>query len=149
MLTFEEKLAIIESFPELQRKDVSLNRVNFHYEESITDKKIVVYHLHPNGNGFVYAERIDDNSYPLDHKGMVNIRDFSEEALKKIIRESIASLSEKEPIVETWVNDDNQTLTLVYDFDLWNIYAGEMLDGTYTTYNGATNYLQQEGFRRV
>ena len=29
MLTFEEKLAIIESFPELERKDVSLGRVNF------------------------------------------------------------------------------------------------------------------------
>lgn len=58
MLTFEEKLAIIESFPELTRKDVSLNRVNFHYEDSIFEKKIVVYHLYPNGNEFVYAERI-------------------------------------------------------------------------------------------
>lgn len=55
MLTFEEKLSIIETFPELQRKDVSLGRVNFHYPESVQEKKIVVQHLHPNGNGFVYA----------------------------------------------------------------------------------------------
>ncbi|MGQ0517887.1 hypothetical protein ACT453_49800, partial [Bacillus sp. D-CC] len=55
MLTFEEKLSIIESFPELERKNVSLKRVNFHFEESRLDKKNVVYHLHPNGNGFVYA----------------------------------------------------------------------------------------------
>ena len=55
MLTFTEKLAIIESFPQLQRKDVSLGRVNFHFEESVYDKKIVVQHLHPNGNGYVYA----------------------------------------------------------------------------------------------
>ncbi len=34
MLTFEEKLSIIESFPELERKNVSLKRVNFHFEES-------------------------------------------------------------------------------------------------------------------
>lgn len=55
MLTFEEKLSIIETFPELQRKDVSLGRVNFHYPDSVQEKKIVVQHLHPNGNGFVYA----------------------------------------------------------------------------------------------
>lgn len=39
MFTFEEKLAIIESFPELTRKDVSLKRVNFHYEESVQEKR--------------------------------------------------------------------------------------------------------------
>ena len=51
MLTFEEKLAIIESFPELERKNVSLGRVNFHFEGSIYEKKNVVYHLHPNEIG--------------------------------------------------------------------------------------------------
>lgn len=55
MLTFEEKLAIIESFPQLHKKPVSLGRFNFHFEESLHDKKIVVQNLHPNGNGFVYA----------------------------------------------------------------------------------------------
>ncbi len=39
MLTFEEKLSIIESFPELERKNVSLKRVNFHFEESRLDKR--------------------------------------------------------------------------------------------------------------
>lgn len=46
MLSFEEKLQIIESFSELQRNDVSLKRVNFQYIESGSDKKNVVYHLH-------------------------------------------------------------------------------------------------------
>ena len=54
MLTFEEKTAIIESFPELTKKDVSLKRVNYHFEGSLYDKKTVIYHLHPNGNGFVF-----------------------------------------------------------------------------------------------
>lgn len=58
MLTFEEKLAIIESFPELERVNVSLGRVNFQFNESVYEKKNVVYHLHPNGNGFVYAGRL-------------------------------------------------------------------------------------------
>ncbi|WP_164669402.1 hypothetical protein [Virgibacillus doumboii] len=148
MLTFDEKLAIIESFPELQRRDISLGRVNFHFEESVMDKKIVVYRLHPNGNGFVYAEQIDDN-YETDSKGMVNIRDFTEQELRRVIQQSIDSLSESGPLEETWINAENETLKLVHDFDLWNIYAGEMLDATYPTYNGAADYLQQEGFRRL
>lgn len=39
MLTFEEKLTIIETFPQLVRKEVSLNRVNFHFPESQFEKK--------------------------------------------------------------------------------------------------------------
>ncbi len=43
MLTFEEKLSIIESFPELERKNVSLKRVNFHFEESRLDKRTLYF----------------------------------------------------------------------------------------------------------
>ncbi|WP_085992648.1 hypothetical protein [Oceanobacillus senegalensis] len=148
MLTFEEKLDIIGSFTELKRYDVSLGRVNFHYENSIFEKKIVVYHLHPNGNGFVYAERINKN-YKTNKKGMVNIRNYTEEELRQIIKESISSLSESSLIEETWINEEKQILKLIQDFDLWNIYAGDMLDATYATYNAAVDYLQQEGFKRL
>ncbi|KGP70888.1 hypothetical protein [Pontibacillus yanchengensis] len=151
MLTFEEKLDIIDNFPELERKEVSLGRVNYHFEESVMDKKNVVYHLHPNGNGFVYAEYVD--GYETDNRGMVNIRDFSAEELKNIVRASIDSLStlpedEWDDLEEEFINVENQTLTLVYDFGLFNIYAGEMLDGTFPTYNEAIDYLEQEGFKR-
>lgn len=154
MLTFEEKLSIIESFPELERKDVSLNRVNFHYNESMNDKKNVVYHLHPNGNGFVYAEKV--RGYKTDQKGMVNIRDFDEDELRLIIEQSIESLapqmaSEDEPaeaVEENWVNAEGHSLTLVKeDDDMWNVYAGEMLDGTFPSHNEAKQYLDEEGFR--
>ncbi|MBW7461016.1 hypothetical protein K0U00_43865, partial [Paenibacillus sepulcri] len=77
MLSFEEKLAIIESFPQLERKNVSLGRVNFHFEESVHDKKIVVYHLHPGGNGFVYAGLL--RGYETDERGFANIRESSAE----------------------------------------------------------------------
>ncbi|TLS35985.1 hypothetical protein [Pseudalkalibacillus caeni] len=155
MLTFEEKLAVIESFPELKRKDVSLGRVNFHYEDSAIDKKNVVYHLHPNGNGFVYAELI--GSYKTDERGMVNIRDFSERRLHRIIELAIESMASDadEKSVETdfteerWVNAENHSLMLVKEEDLWNVYAGLNLDGTFTTYGEATEYLEEEGFRRA
>jgi hypothetical protein len=155
MLTFEEKLAIIETFPELERKNVSLGRVNFHFEGSMYDKKNVVYHLHPNGNGFVYAEFL--SGYDLDPKGMVNIRDFSAEELKTIISQSIKSLSPNTDVEsaiiedndeERWINSENHTLILVNEDDMWNVYAGLNLDGTFLSYNEAKQYLEEEGFKK-
>lgn len=156
MLTFEDKLAIIESFPELQRKDVSLGRVNFHYEESTSDKKNVVYHLHPNGNGFVYGELL--TGYDVNEKGMVNIRDFSAEELRTIIQKSILSLAPKtmieysivgEQIEEKWINQNHFTLILLNEDDMWNVYAGLNLDGTFNSYEEAAEYLHEEGFSRL
>lgn len=152
MLTFEEKLNIIEStFPELTRKDVSMGRVNFHYEESVRDKKNVVYHLHPNGNGFVYGEHLEE--YTVDDRGMVNIRDFSSNELRKIVGDAIHSLSVlpgEDIDEEVWMNDEDQTLHLAYEpeLELWNVYAGDMLDGTFPSYNEAIQYLDEEGFIR-
>ncbi|WP_174731759.1 hypothetical protein [Mesobacillus harenae] len=155
MLTFDQKLAIIESFPELERKNVSLGRVNFHYEESTTDKKNVVYHLHQNGNGFVYGEHLSD--YEADQRGMVNIRDFSEDELREIIRASIDSLKPHEGSgtaategldEEFWINKEGHTLIVVNEDDMWNVYAGLNLDGTFPSYNEASQYLDEEGFRK-
>lgn len=157
MLTFIEKLAIIESFPELTRKDVSLGRINFQYEESYSDKKNIVYHLHPNGNGFVYAQHL--RGYDVDEKGMVNIREFSEQDLRSIIKKSIYSLrpitnaeiaiTGEESEGETWINDNNFTLTVIFEDDMWNVYAGLNLDGTFNSYAEAASYLVEEGFSRM
>lgn len=146
MLTFNEKLNIIDSFTELTRVDISLGRVNFHYEESVKDKKIVVYRLHPNGNGFVYAGDMKD-LYETDVKGMVNIRDFTEETLRKIIRDSIDSLSEQEPIEEIWIDKHGNELILKNDFDSWNVYVADLLEATFATYDAARDYLEQEEFQ--
>ncbi|REK71761.1 hypothetical protein [Paenibacillus paeoniae] len=160
MLNFDQKLAIITSFPELQRKDVSLGRVNFHYEESVHEKKTVVYHLHPNGNGFVFAGLLD--GVDADAKGLVNIRDYDEEELKQLIARSIASLSatdteEAQPAEEAgyrpsqaefWRGAGGTRLTLLFQDDLWYVYAGKELDMAFETYDEATQYLADEGFRR-
>lgn len=91
MLSFEQKLAIIEAFPELQRKNVSLGRTNFHYEESLYEKKSVVHHLHPNGNGYVFAGLVP--GVATDEKGLVNIRDYSEDELRSLIEKAIQALA--------------------------------------------------------
>ncbi|WP_426450187.1 hypothetical protein ACP26L_34975 [Paenibacillus sp. S-38] len=155
MLTFEQKLAVIESFPELKRKDVSLGRINFHYDESAQDKKVVVYHLHPNGNGFVYAGSIE--GYDTDERGLVNIRDFEEDALRSLIKGSIQSLAPRsaaEQAVgasskdERWMNSEGQTLSLIFEDELWYVYSGLNLESAYETYEEAVEYLKEEGFSR-
>lgn len=156
MLTFDEKLTIIESFPQLERKDVSLKRINFQLPNSISDKKNIVYHLHPNGNGFVYAGHLDH--YDTDDKGMVNIRDFSAEQLRSILTESIAGLSQQaksineEAIIgdlkeERWVNKEGDVLVLLYESEVWNIYFGLNLDESFDTYEEAIDFMREEGFK--
>ncbi|MGG1674969.1 hypothetical protein ACIFOT_04360 [Neobacillus sp. NRS-1170] len=157
MLTFEEKIAIIEEFPELERVNVSLGRVNFQFKESVSDKKNVVYHLHPNGNGFVYAGQL--SNYQTNDKGMANIRDYSEKELKQIIKEAIISLSAVErPVTETaiigenleerWVNEENEVLLLINEDEAWNIYFGLNLEESFSTYEEAEMFLVEEGFKR-
>jgi hypothetical protein len=155
LLTFEQKLAVVESFPELQRNQVSLGRLNFHYEQSAYDKKIVVYHLHPNGNGFVYAGRL--KGYQKDDKGMVNIRDYTVDELRSLIKESIQSLSTNESEIppraidantqeERWAGPDDQTLRVYFEDDLWYVYAGLNLESAFETYDEVEAYMREEGF---
>ncbi|MGF9715134.1 hypothetical protein [Paenibacillus naphthalenovorans] len=156
MLSFEEKRAVVESFPELERKNVSLGRINYHYEKSAHDKKIVVYHLHPNGNGFVYAGLL--YGYDQDDKGLVKIRDFSKEQLHAIIEASIRSLSprttEEQAIIgdakeERWIGPDNHTLVLLEEDEMWYVYSGLHLESAFDTYDEAIEYLHDEGFSRM
>jgi len=170
MLSFEEKLAIADSFPELERKNVSMKRVNYHYEESMFDKKTVVYHLHPNGNGFVYAGYL--TGYDVDDRGMVNIRDMSADEIRTVIEASIRSLTwkgvrratgseeatdasasgaEQEVNEERWMNTKNQVLNLKFEDEdqMWYIFAGEDLDTVFESYEEAVEYLTEEGFARA
>ncbi len=162
MLTFEQKLAIFDSYPELERRNVSLGRVNYHFEGSRHEKKTVASHLHPNGNGFVYAGLL--RGYETDGKGLVNIHDYSEAELRELITASIASLSMYIPEApapskrnkkaaaaagaETlWVNADGNMLSLRFEEDLWYLYAGLQLEMAFETIEEAEEYLAEEGFR--
>lgn len=162
MLTFEQKLEVFKSFPELEQRNVSLGRVNFHYEGSAYDKKTVVYHLHPNGNGYVYAGHLD--GYETDDKGFVNIREMAVPELRRLVRESIDALSVREEEGPSsrpgtpeaparnafpggvWTNAKGEKLTLKYEDDLWYIYSGLSLEMAFETREEAGEYLAEEGF---
>lgn len=155
MLTFEQKIAIISDFPELTRKDVSLGRVNFHFDGSLYEKKIVVHHLHPGGNGFIYAALVPD--VQTDDKGFVNIRSYSEQELRDLLREAIDSLAvrddyEAAPAIPDnklpgdWINAAGQRLVLSLEENLWYLYDGPHLEMAFETTAEARAYLQEEGF---
>lgn len=156
MLTFEQKLAVLDSYPELERKNVSLGRVNYHFEESRHDKKTIAYHLHPNGNGFVYAGLL--KGYPADDKGLVNIRDFSEGELRCLLDATIAAMAayESSSLATTrkkgkaqdsrWTDAAGNTLELKHEEDMWYLYAGVNLEMAFETRQEAEEYLAEEGF---
>ncbi|MGE7690822.1 hypothetical protein ACQKMI_16615 [Lysinibacillus sp. NPDC097214] len=151
MLTFEQKQAIIDSFPELTKKEISLKRVNYHFMDSLYEKTIVVEKLHPNGNGFVFVGdllRYEEEA----NKGLVNIRDYDEQQLREIIEDAIQYLSEEaeeqEPIEEVWQNREGAQLMLAFEQRSWNVYHGENLEEAFGTHDAAKEYLLEEGFRK-
>ena len=86
---------------------------------------------------------------------MVNIREFSADELRSVIEQSIELLSQEEVVIpaepakeEEWHNEDGHILTLISEDDMWNVYAGVNLDGTFNSYPEAAEYLDEEGFSR-
>lgn len=152
MLTFEQKKEILGRFSELTEKSISMNRINYHYEGSQYEKKIVVEKLHPNGNGFVYVG--DLLAYKADDKGLVNIRDFTEQQLVEVVEDSIMYLTEvDEPkaeviIEESWKNSSNDQLLLVEEDPYWNVYHAFNLEESFGTREDAEQYLKEEGFKK-
>ena len=150
MLTFEQKQAIIEEFSQLTKKEISLKRINYHFEGSLYEKTIVVEKLHPNGNGFVFVGDLLKYEKEANDNGLVNIRDYSEQALREIIADSIEYLSEEiddEPIIEIWTDRSRTELELVYENRSWNVYHNDNLEEAFGTRETAVEYLREEGFR--
>ncbi|MBY0202667.1 MULTISPECIES: hypothetical protein [Paenibacillus] len=166
MLNVEQKLEILESYPQLQRKNVSLGRVNFHYEDSAYEKKIVALHIHPNGNGYIYAGLLPN--YETDAKGFVNVRDYSEADLRTLLDATLEAMSHNPDAVEVtenvpppkesapvilsssggiWINEEGHTLTLKYDNDMWCVYADSELEMAFESRGEAGEYLEEEGFK--
>lgn len=151
MLTFEQKQAIIESFPQLTKKEISLKRLNYHFEGSLFEKSIVVEKLHPNGNGFVFVGDLLKYEQEVNDKGLVNIRDYNEAQLREVVEAAIQYLGEEiddSPIIENWTSREGTKLELEFNNRSWNIYHQGNLEETFGTREDAVAYLREEGFRQ-
>lgn len=97
MLSFEDKKAIFRSL-NLVEKQISNGRVSYVYPESKQRGQVLATQLHPSGNGYVIGkymteETISENEYKVDSRGWISIRDFSEDALVKVVSEAKKSMS--------------------------------------------------------
>ncbi|WP_088810878.1 MULTISPECIES: hypothetical protein [unclassified Listeria] len=149
MLTFEEKKQIISRYTQLEEKAISLGRVNYHYPESKRDKSILIKHLHPNGNGYVYAPYLDADT--LDKQGYFNVFEANESELVGLIEAAIAYMDSDGDIFQegqeiTYVDEFNEKLSLIYENKMWIVYAFENVEAIFPTIEAAESYLNDEGF---
>ncbi|WP_099221897.1 hypothetical protein [Listeria costaricensis] len=150
MLTFEQKQQIFARFDELEEKSVSMGRLNYHFEGSKREKTLVIKHLHPNGNAWLYAPFLERDD--LDKEGYLNIRDLSESEIEQLLKEAIGYLStDGDPYQEgfyEWYQDGNgDALKLSYENKMWIIYTGENVEAVFPTREAALGYLADEGFQ--
>lgn len=96
VLTVSQKLDIFSSFNELKKKvGKDSVRVNYSFPHSKKRQKNVICQFNLNtGNGYVCGKYLPSgHRYKLDPRGWINIKKFDEVDLRKVIQESIDSLS--------------------------------------------------------
>lgn len=151
MLTFEQKEAILDRYAELTKQPVSLKRLNYHYKASEQAKTIIVRHLHPNGNIWIYAPFLTMDE--TDEKGYVNGRDYTKAQLIEAIEAAIDELQKDESgfkadYKEIWENTRlHQTLILAHEKDMWQVLTDDgKVEMAFYAKSAAESYLDDEGF---
>lgn len=150
MLTFEEKKAIFDSYPELTATPVSMNRVNYHYEESAVAKTMVVRFLHPNGNALIYAGYLPKEETAKE--GYISVLEASEEEIRELVDKALEYLNKKENgfevgYQELWTDEYGETLILQYDHPMWAVLVENgQIEGVFKSKEAAEGYLMDEGF---
>ncbi|MEH7349128.1 hypothetical protein [Gottfriedia acidiceleris] len=96
MLTVDQKIKLFDSFNELKKKlRKDQFRVDYSYPNTKKKQQNVICQLDlRTGNGYVCGRFLEiSNQYKLDSRGWINIKHFNESELRKVIEESIMSLS--------------------------------------------------------
>lgn len=149
MLSFAEKKAIFDEFEELAMHEVSLKRLNYHFEESAVPKTTVVKFLHPNGNAFIYAGYLPEED---TMKGYISVLEEDAEMIRQMTADAIEYLKKtvdgyEEGYQENWVEDHGDYLTLEYRNGMWSIIMSSgALEAIFKTRDAAVGYLEDEGF---
>ncbi|UAL53611.1 hypothetical protein [Metabacillus dongyingensis] len=95
MLSVSEKLSIFKSYSLLiERKHKDNIRLSYKHPTATKRQKTVISEFSTKtGNGYVCGKYLSDvHSYLVDKRGWINIKNFNEENLRKIIEESMKSL---------------------------------------------------------
>lgn len=120
MLSYEEKIEIFRSFPELEEKEISENRVNFAYPDSRRQRINLGAELQSSGLGYVNGKDIDpaicaNKGYRVNAKGWINIKDFTKDQLKEVIRIAMFTMSGKRSVNGYHEPNCQELLSLIKD----------------------------------
>lgn len=150
MLTFEEKKAIFDSFSELTCHPVSMNRLNYHFEESAIPKTILVKYLHPkSSNAFIYAGYLPGTE---TKGGYISVHDDSKEAIIEKVNLALEYLRLTEDgypdgYEEQWRDNRGDDLILRYENYMWLVVMTTgAVEAVFKTKQQAEGYLMDEGF---
>lgn len=83
-LSFNDKRAILQAFPELAEVQISNERYNYYFDGSQQRRKVVVRELSPTGNGYVYGVYLKDHSYVVDARAGLELRILVRLSLKRL-----------------------------------------------------------------
>ena len=150
-LSFEEKKAIFDSYTELEAAPVSLKRFNYHFKDSAVEKTVLVRHLHPNGNAWIYAGYLPKEE---TQKGYVSVLDADEAALREWVDKAIAHLKKtvdgyEDGYSELWFDAQGDVLRLTYENPVWSVLVSDgQVEGIFKTKEAGEGYLHDEGFEK-
>lgn len=150
MLSFEEKKALFDSVPELKVQEVSMNRLNYHFEESAVPKTTVVKYLHPkSANAFVFAGYLPKAE---TKDGYISVIDATKEEIEELVTKAIEELRKTEDgyedgYQEEWYDDRGDMLTLRYSNYMWVVLMTTgSVEAVFKSREQAAGYLMDEGF---
>ncbi|MGG4488131.1 hypothetical protein [Metabacillus idriensis] len=95
MLSVSEKLSIFKSYSSLiERKHKDNIRISYKHPNAKKRQKTVITQFSTEtGNGYVCGKYFSDvHSYSVDKRGWINIKNFNEANLRKVIEQSMKSL---------------------------------------------------------
>ncbi len=89
MLSLEEKRQILNSFKELREELDDFSRYFYYFDQASSRRKIIAREFVESGNGYVYGADLSDYRAQADTRGWVNVKYFSAEQLRDILRKAI------------------------------------------------------------
>lgn len=150
MLSFSEKKAIFDSYPELTVQPISMNRLNYHYEDSQVAKTVVVKNLHPKShNVMIFAGYLPASE---TQSGYISAIDEDEKTIRLLVNEAMDYLQKlpngfEEGYTEVWRDDRADELKLQHQNLAWVvIMTSGSVEAVFKTKEAAESYLKEEGF---
>ncbi|KAF0194034.1 MAG: hypothetical protein FD169_2080 [Bacillota bacterium] len=73
MISYQDKIRILASIPELSRTNRSYDRVNFVFPGARTRRKVVAREIALTGNGYLFVGFLEEFRHLRDARGFINI----------------------------------------------------------------------------